>query len=836
MKRLLRIAAPHLLSIAAMLVLAVLYFLPQLQGMVVSQTDVQQYRGMTQEIIEVQEETGTKPLWTNAMFGGMPGYQINTPNKGNYLSVLDRILRLGINHPIGRFLVAMLCFYILMIAMGVSPWLSLIGAAAFGFTTNNISLYETGHITKLRAISYFPLIAAGMVLAYRDRLLWGGILFAVGLGLNLLANHVQMTYYLFLTLPFFVAAVAIKEYRSKEFPAFIRASLVLVVAGVLAIASSTTNLWTTYEYSQSTMRGAPILEPEDEQPQAQIASSSETEGLSWDYAMQWSNGALDLLSSFIPGAVGGGSGEKLDADDATYQFLRRQNINPEGFRAPFYWGALPFTSGPIYFGALMFMLFIMGLVLIKGPLRWWVGLGVLLTFLLSLGKNLEFFNSFFYYYVPLYNKFRTPNSVLAIASFLIPVLGMAAMHKLVLKKSSDKEIMRSLAIGGGITGGLALILWMLGPSLFSFQSPGDARLEQAGWDVQAIIADRKSLLRQDALRTFLLVAAGAALIWAYIKGHLKRAWLVAALGILVIGDLWLVDRRYLDNSSFQPERTNDAFFQPRPVDEQILQDTDPNYRVFDITAGSPFESAQYAYFHKMIGGYHAAKLQRYQDIIDRHLSRGNQAVLDMLNTKYIIRPGNDQQAVAQRNPGALGNAWLVDSLVFVSTPNAEINALNDFDPGRTAIVNETFRPQLEGLDPDPSGSIELVDYRPDDLAYASNTQGEALAVFSEVWYDKGWQAYIDGEPVPHIRVNYILRALRLPPGEHDIRFVFEPRSFYTGRIISRLSSSFMLAGLLGIIAFSLYQSRDKLKSEPEPEPAPAKRKAPATPKRRRKKK
>jgi len=827
MNTVLKKTAPHFMVLLLFLGIAVVYFLPQLQGKVVQQSDVIQYRGMTQEIIEFQEQSGEKPLWTNSMFGGMPAYQINTPNKGNFLGYIDRMLRLGIDHPIGRFLVAMLSFYILMVVLGVNHWLAAIGAIAFAFTTNNFTLYEAGHLTKLRAISYFPLVGAGLILAYRGQYIWGGLLFAAGLGLNILANHVQMTYYLALTLPFYALAELVRDVQRKQLPHFLKASGVLVIGGLLAIGASTANLWTTYEYSKDTMRGEPILAPEaSAQPRAQIASSSETEGLSWDYAMQWSNGLIDLFASFIPGVAGGGSGERLESDDATFQDLRRKGIaDPSQFPAPLYWGELPFTSGPIYFGAVIFFLFLLGLILVEGPVRWWAGLGVLLTMLLSLGKNLEWFNEIFYYYVPLYNKFRTPNSVLAITSFLIPLLGILAMHRIFTAELGRREIIRAIAIAGGITGGISLFFALLGPSFFAFTAPGDAQLEQAGWDMNAVIADRQAYMRGDAFRSFALIAAAAALLWAFVQDKIKRPYLLAGLGLLTTFDLWQVDRRYVNYDSFIEQREEEAVFTPRPVDQQILEDTDPNYRVFDLTQ-SPFQSAQYAYFHNMIGGYHAAKLQRYQDIIDQHLVNGNQAVLNMLNTRYIINRGGDGQAVVQRNPGALGNAWFVDAIRLVATPNEEINALSTFDPDSLAIVHEEFSDYVAGLDPGRAGSIELTDYRPDHLVYQANAAGETLAVFSEIWYgpDKGWQAYIDGEPVDHIRANYVLRALRLPTGQHEIEFIFRPQAFYTGRTLSRLFSSVILLGILGLGGYQGYRYVQQLPEEPAPEPKPQEKK------------
>lgn len=817
---------PHFIAILIFAALAVVYFLPQLEGKVLQQSDLIQYKGMTQEILEVQEQTGEKPLWTNSMFGGMPTYQINKPHEGNYLVYMDKLLRFGINHPIGRFLAAMLSFYILMVILGINQWLAVIGAIAFGFTTNSFTLYEAGHITKLKAISYFPLVAAGILLTYRRQYLWGGLIFAAGLGLNVLANHVQMTYYLGLTLPFFAIAELIRDIRKGELAHFFKATGILLIAAVFAIGASLTNLWTTFEYSKDTMRGDPILAVEESSdPEARPTSSSETEGLAWDYAMQWSNGVIDLAASFIPGAAGGGSSEQLDPESATFQDLRRKGVTSvANLPNPLYWGALPFTSGPIYFGAIVFFLFIMGLILVKSPVKWWVGLGVLLTFLLSLGKNMAFFNEFFYYYVPLYNKFRTPNSVLAVASFLIPVLSVLALHQIFKDRSSRKEILRATAIGGGIVGGLSLILFLIGPSLFSFSAPGDAQLAQAGWNIDAIIQDRQRLLRSDALRSFVLVAIAAGLIWGFLQKKIKSGYFLAGMALFVLFDLWTVDRRYVNYDSFTNKRNTEDFFQPRPVDQQILQDTDPNYRVFDVTVNS-FNSAQYSYYHKMIGGYHAAKLQRYQDVIDRYLSRGNQQVLNMLNTRYIITQGQDGTPVVQRNPDALGNAWFVDDIQIVNTPNEEINALNNIDPAQTAVVHQTFSDYVQNLNPGSDGRIEMANYLPDHLTYRSESGSESLAVFSEVWYgpDKGWQAYIDGEPVEHIRVNYLLRALRIPAGNHEIEFIFRPKSFYTGRIVSRIFSSFILLGLLGFIGYSGYQQVKEWETAEEKKETPVKK-------------
>lgn len=825
---------PHLIAIAAFLAVCAAYFSPQLGGKVPQQGDIIQYRGMSQEVREYEDRTGEKSLWTNAMFGGMPTYQINTVSEGNFLKKLEEIARLGIRPPIGQFFLAMLTFYIMMVLLGANPWLSAIGAVAFSFTTNNLILYEAGHETKLRTIAYLPLITAGLLLTFRRRYLLGGILFAVGLGMNIMSNHVQMTYYFFLTLLVFGIAQLIYSIYKGELVHFAKATGVLLIGILLAVGSSASNLWITYEYAKDTMRGEPILATEGE-----ATSSSETNGLEWDYAMQWSNKGIDLFASFVPGVAGGGSQEPVGASSAVVQDLRQKGARvPDDFYAPLYWGGLPFTSGPIYFGAVMFLFCLMGLALVKGPVKWWIGIGILLTFLFSMGKNLEGFNRFFFDYFPLFNKFRTPNSVLSVTAFLVPFFGILTLHKVINEKVTKQEALRSLYIALGIAGAISAFFALLGPGFFDFSNPGDARYEQSGYDIGAIISDRQALMRSDGFRTLLLVGLSGGLLWVYLKDKVKLPVLLAGLAVLVVFDQWGVGRRYLDSDIFVSSSRYDANFQPRPADQKILEDTDLSYRVFDASE-STFQSSKTSFFHKSIGGYHAAKLQRAQDIIDRHLSQGNQRVLDMLNARYFIIP--DQQsgeARVQRNPGALGNAWFVDTFRLVATPNAEIDALTDFRPAREAVVHQEFKDYLPSSLPSGEGTITLTAYEPNKLIYQSNASGEQLAVFSEVWYgpDKGWQAYIDGEPVQHIRVNYLLRGMKVPAGQHEIVFEFDPESFKQGKLASQIFSGIILLGLLGFVGYRGYDWYQNQPAEEAPPQKPApKPKAKTKPRRKKKK-
>ncbi len=819
---------PHLIAFGVFLLLSCLYFWPQIEGKVVQQGDIIQYMGMSQEVREYEKKTGEKSLWTNAMFGGMPTYQINTVSAGNNLKLLDRVARLDIAPPIGRFMIGMVGFYILMILLGANPLIGIIGAVAFGFTTNNFILFEAGHETKLKVISYFPLLVSGMLLAFRKNYLWGGLLFAIGLGLNLWANHVQMTYYLFLTLVFFGIAQLIQDVRNGEALHFAKAAGVLIVGGLLALGSAASNLWITYEYSKDTMRGEPVLKNHAVTTSDKAAGNSK--GLDWDYAMQWSNGTIDVFASFIPGVAGGGSNEPLGENSAIYQTLRQKGYRvPANFGAPLYWGDLPFTSGPIYFGAVIMLLFLFGAFTVNGPVKWWLALGSLFTILLSMGKNAEVFNELIFNYVPLYSKFRTPNSVLSVTSFLMPTLGFIALSKLINGELEQQKALRALYISGGITAAIALFFVLMGPSFFDFAGQSDDRYAET-FTAEAMRSDRQTLMRSDALRAFALVALSAGLMWAFIHKKITQTWILAGLGLLILFDLWTVGRRYLNNDSFTTKNNYEANFQPRPADEQILQDKDLSFRVYDMSENNPFSSTKASYFHKSLGGYHAAKLQRYQDIIDSALVRGNQQVFDMLNTRYFIAPGGEgEDARVQRSPSALGNAWFVSEMRLVNSPEEELDSLGTFNPGETAIIHNEFSDYVNGLTLNKAGSISLTDYKPNALTYKSESESEQLAVFSEIWYgpDKGWQAYIDGKPAEHIRANYILRAMRIPAGSHTIEFKFDPQAFKTGKSISITSSLLLLLALFGWGGWQGWLYSRKLAAEEIAKPATPKREAPA---------
>lgn len=799
----------HALSIAGFLVLCCLFFFPQLEGKKVMQTDVLGWEGMAREALSYQEKTGEITLWTNSMFSGMPTYQINNIQPNNMIQYVQKFTGFFFSDPINLFLSCCIWAYILLVIGGVSPLIAFMGAFAFAFTSYNVILYEAGHYLKLQSISTFPPIIAGLFLVFKRKLLAGGVLFALGMALALYANHVQMTYYLGIILGIYFLVEIIRMVRRQEWKLVLYSGLILIGGIAVAIGSSASKLWTTSEYVSDTMRGQPIL------PGSDPTSSSSTDGLAWDYAMQWSQGALETFSVMIPGVVGGSSAEKIGAGSATYKELRARGMNvPEDVKLPLYWGKLPFTSGPVYFGGLVVFLFVLGLILLKGPMKWWILGGVLFTFLYAMGKNAEGINRLIFDYLPLMNKFRSPNSITAVTPIFMILLGSLVLQQILSGAFEPERTKRAIYRAAGSLGAVCLFFIAVGPSIFEFTSAGDERMVQMGVKLETILADRKSLMRADAFRALVIIGLGAGLIWMYLTNRLKSNIMLMSLAAITVFDIWTVDKRYLSASDFVSESEYKAYYKPRPVDEAILKDQDPNYRVLDLSDNT-FNSSFASYFHKSIGGYHAAKLQRYQDIIDRHISQNNIVVLDMLNTKYII--SNQGESITyQQNPNAMGNAWFVKEIKSVANAEDEINGLNEgFDPLQTAVVHADFSSYPSASAFTGEGNIRLISYKPNELIYESETSSAQFATFSEIWYgpDKGWQAYLDGNPVEHIRVNYILRGMNIPEGKHTIAFKFEPKSHAKGERISLLSSLLLLLGVAGMVYLNINKKKALIESQ-----------------------
>ena len=787
---------PYLIPVLLIIIVNVMYFMPQFEGKVVRQGDIIQHVGMSKEATDYREKTGEEALWTNAMFGGMPTYQISAKPKNNLLTYVEKTMSLYIGRPAGYFIAGMLGFYVLMLLLGVNPWLSLLGAFLFGFTTNNFTLFEAGHNSKLMAIMTSAPVIAGVLLIFKEKYLLGAAVFGVALGVNIAANHPQMTYYLALCMAILVVIQFVKSLKSGRLAAFGKAISIMSIVAILSIGSSASKLWTTYEYTKETMRGGQILKPDP----SSAASADAKGGLEWDYAMQWSNGFGDVLATFIPKVVGGGSGEWLDGKSSLGKAV--------GQRQPFqfgtYFGSLPFTSGPAYFGVVAFFLFILGLWVVKGEIKWWILGAVLFTILLSMGKHFEILNRLMFEYFPMFNKFRAPSSILSVTAIFIPILGVLALSD-IIKSDKKDQFLKPLLISSGILSGISLILWLAGGSFFDFSAPGDEQFEQIK---DAVIDQRAEMLSSSAMRSLFFIVLVAGVLYGYIKGMVNQMVMISIVSILGLFDLVQVGKGYLDKRDFVSKSTYKSEFEPRQVDTQILQDKDPNFRVLDATVNT-FNSASTSYFHKTIGGYSAVKMQRYQDLIERHISKNNQAVFNMLNTKYFIFKGQDGTPTAQLNPAALGNAWFINNIKIVPDANAEIDSLTGFDPAGDAIVHAEFKDYVSGLKPSKNGSITLASYSPNRVEYESNTEGEQLAVFSEIWYgpNKGWQAYVDGKAVDHIRADYVLRAMKVPSGKHKITFEFKPKAYYLGETISLISSSILLA-LLAFVIFKAFR-KDK---------------------------
>lgn len=803
---------PHLISILIFFIVSSALFPSAFQGKVVSMPDQVKSKGKENEAVKFKKDTGETTLWTNALFGGMPAFYVSVDYPSNLLKHVHKIMSLYLPRPINLFFLAMLCSYILFIAMGMSSWLSTIGALGTALVSYNFIIFEVGHVNKLITICYFPLTAAGLILAFRNKFLMGGALFGLGVGLCIWSSHVQMTYYLALVLFILTVILSVNKVRKEGITSLIKPAAYLSIFLLLGVGSSLSRLWSSYEYMKYSTRGPAVLES---------TATNNKSGLDYGYVFEYSNGTSEFLTYLIPGVLGGSHSEPVSKNSAYAKDFRSKGASGDILKAaPLYWGKLPYQAGPVYFGAIICFLFLFGALSVRGGIKWWVLITTLLISMMSFGKNLPIVNDFFYHYLPMYSKFRAVNSITAVLSLTFPILAVLGLNQIFNSDRDKSGLQKKLLISAGITGGLCLFFALLGPSFLGLEGANDARYGSAGYNVDAIISDRVSLLRGDAFRSFIFIALTAALCFAYLKNIAgignKKNWILALIGIMMVVDMAGVGKRYLNGTNFVNKKRYYAQYEtPRPVDEAILKDTDPNYRVLD-TSIDVFNSNEASRVHKAIGGYHAVKLKRYQDIITKHIQTNNISVLNMLNTKYIIQKDQDRTLSYSQNPSALGHAWLVQNVSTVNSANAEIDALSNFDPKQTAVIHQEFSNYLGGMTTaSGQGSIQLQRYAPNKLVYNFNSTSDQLAVFSEVWYasgKKGWQAYLDGQPVEHIRANYILRAMKVPAGQHEITFEFKPSYYYTAEKISLASSALLILITLGVFAFGF---KDRLNAEPQ---------------------
>jgi hypothetical protein len=784
---------PHLLAVVLFVLIPVIYFSPLLEGKAIYQGDYANYQGMSKEINDFRAETGEESLWTNSMFGGMPSYLINNVNK-TLVRPINRIFTLDNLRPVSFVFLYLIGAYIGLILLGVNPWLSFIGAIVFAFSSYNFIIISAGHNTKAMAIGYLLPIISGIYVTYRGKYFIGAAVTGLFLALQLYANHLQITYYTFLIVLVFGIVELVSVIKSKDYKNFIKATGILIIVAFIAVASNFGKMWTTMEYGKYSIRGKSELTSEQH---------NRTGGLDKDYATQWSYGISETLTVLIPNFKGGGSGEALGENSASYKFFEKlqgpQYAKHVTKRLPMYWGSQPFTEGPVYFGAIVMLFFVLGIFILDKKLKWWLLPTMALSVMLAWGHNFNFLTDFFLDYVPGYNKFRTVSMILVIAQFTVSLMAILALKKVfdgsVEKQKLEKAFKNSLYIVGGI-----VLFFALFPAMFfDFSAQSDqGYIAQGGQAfVDALRADRKMMLRNDSIRSLIFILLSAGVLYAFIKNKLKLNYVLGLLFILILVDMWSVDKRYLNDDNFVSKRQAKEPFQMTQADKYIFQDKDPNFRVLNLTVNT-FNNSSTSYFHKSIGGYHGAKMRRYSELIDHHISKNNMDVLNMLNTKYFIVPDNNKQPIAQYNVDAFGNAWFVENYRIVPNADAEIEALSDFNPTNEAIVDERFEQFVAGKDfsTDSNSFIKLDDYKPNHLTYKANCNNEKLAVFSEIYYPKGWDAYIDGELTDHFRVNYVLRAMVIPEGKHVVEFKFEPRSYNIGNKISMASSLVLIIFLI----------------------------------------
>ena len=813
------------LCILVFAAITLVYCSPIFEGKRLKQHDIEMYKGAAQEVTEYRNETGETSLWTNSMFGGMPAWTISVPMKSNLIQYVHKGLSLGLPSPLGSIFIFMLGFFILLLVLDVGIGASAIGAIAYGFTSYLFIVIGAGHNTKAFAMAYMAPVIAGVLLTYKGRYLWGSVLTALALALEIFANHLQITYYLLLIVILIVIAEFISDILEKKLGHFVKASLLLVFVAVLSTLTFSTKLYANYEFGKETTRGKPVLTQDQ---------GNQTTGLDRDYITQWSYGQGETWSLLIPNAKGGASGyigasnPALEKADRQY----RQNLAQQNA----YWGDQPGTSGPVYVGAIVVFLFVLGALTVKGKLKWALLVATLLSILLSWGKNFMGFTDFFIDYIPGYNKFRAVSMTLVIAEVCMPLLGFLGLAEIVKNPDSFKQNLKKFFIALGITAGFCLLFYLAPKLFFNFLSQGEAEqfaqltTGKDGAVYSAYLTQlenvRIAIFRKDAIRSFLFILLAALPIFLYGKGKLKATPAFLILGALIIIDMFPIDKRYLNNDNFISKQRTQNPFTASAADQAVLNDHSLDYRVLDMTKNI-FNDASTSYFHKSIGGYSGAKLRRYQDLISHYLSNeiarmgrvfkdattqqdlenglSGLKILNMLNTKYIIY---NQNAQPLTNPYAYGNAWIVDNFTLVDTPNEEFDALATTDVRHTAIMHREFADLIAQYSPsDTLGAITLTEYKPNQLTYSFSANEDKLVVFSEIWTEKGWTMTIDEEEKPLMRADYLLRAAMVPAGQHSIVMRYEPRIWKVGNILSLISSSLILLFAIGALVYTFRKKR-----------------------------
>ena len=828
---------PHIIALVAFLAVSLVYFSPLLDGKKqIQQSDIIHYKGTAQEVTEFRKEHhGEEALWTNSMFGGMPAYQISVQYHANLLKYVDEAFLLWLPHPVGLVFLYFAGFYILLLCLRVNPWIAAVGAFAYGFSSFFFIILEVGHNTQAHAIAYMAPLLGAIILTLRKNYLLGGSLTALFASLELYANHVQITYYFFMVVGAILVAELLGAIKEKRLPDFMKRIAVLVVAIAISVLPNISNLWATYEYGKYTTRGTSDLTINENK---ESNAANKTSGLDKDYATQWSYGIGETFTLLIPNFKGGVSEPINQHNKSALDGISDPQMKQYAGSMYSYFGNQMFTLGPVYIGAIMIFLAILGLFLIEDRIKWALLIITVISIMLAWGKNLMWFTDIFFNYLPGYNKFRAVSMILVIAELTIPLLAVLALQKMIDSTANTTvkvgkktlPLTKVLMIAAIISGGFALICY-IAPELFNkFQADNELRqlvaqarqqdpnvqvsqIESAYTPVleQAEVA-RKAIFRSDAMRTFIFILLAFGALWLFLIKKINQQLLTAALAVFILADMWPVAARYLNSSSYVPKTQMQSPFPKSKADEFILQDKTLDYRVLKL--GNPFNDASTSYWHKSIGGYHGAKLKRYHELMSFQLEPNIAAMvqtlrssgvsdsslkmafaktqtLNMLNTKYVI-VGDDSPPLI--NPLANGNAWFVKNILPVATADEEILKLSEVNTKETAIVNTKFKDVLGAFQPqyDAEGSIKLNSYLPNKLVYESNAKHDQLAVFSEIYYPKGWVVTIDGKESPYINADYVLRAMVIPSGKHVIEFAFKPAVYVVGEKISLAGSLLVL--------------------------------------------
>lgn len=785
----------HLVPILMFFIAVSIYFGPLYSGKILVQSDNVQLTGVMKEVADYRDK-GEEIGWNPREFSGVP---LQSSSRYNVLKHLNSVFFYSIvPKPIAMMCFLFLGMYILLQVFGVSKWLSAVGGFAYAFSTFNIISIEVGHDNKVLAMAFMASTLAGVILAYRGDLLKGGVLTMISAGFQLYYGHIQITYYLLMMVLAYLVVVLYRTWREKSWPSFFKASGVLALATLVAFGCNFTKLAATLEYADYSTRGGSELTKQD-------GKEVSKDGLDKDYALSWSNGIMETFTVLFPYFHGGASGESLDQDSDFYKAMVSRGVDRNTANniiggVPLYWGDQPFTAGPIYFGAIVVFLFVLGLLLLESPLRWWALGLVLLSFLLAMGKNLEWFTDIFFYNVPLYNKFRSVTMIMSIAELIVPLVAVIGLHKLIGQAQDVSRHQKLvLQVAGGIIG-VGLLFMLFKGSFFDFQGVNDKAYGLPDWLLSSLVEQRKSLFNADIWRSVILVALIAAGIWFYLKGIVKLPHVLIGLTLLVIIDLWAVNRRYLGRDDFSsPRKMQQMSFQPSATDQRI-QKEEGYFRVLNLASRNPFSDGVTSYHHYSVLGYSAIKMQRYQELIDKYIQGMDPGVLDMLNVRYVI--GKTQQGEqAQRNADAAGNAWLVGNVEQVASADEEYASLAGLAVRERAVVDQRFG--MDGATYAAEGSISLKSYHPEKMVYDFESKDNEFAVFSEIYYAPGWNAYIDGKKAPYVRVNYVLRGMEIPKGSHEIEFRYEPVSRVVGKWVSILCGVLLVVCVFLVAYFSV---------------------------------